>query len=269
MLTLNMEPTYRLLLRETETCRIILVGLGGTGSHLAWSLARLAVHARDKGIELKITFIDHDHVEHKNVGRQCFYPHQIGQNKAETLAWQLNAAYGLAITAVSHPFTHPNSQKWRLFQSTTNDQTLLIGAVDNHVARQAMADVVAKYPRLWWLDCGNAEFSGQILIGNAAEPIQPPEMGLCHDLPAPHLQAPELLQPDAENNNLSCADLTLREEQSFFVNQMAASIASQTIYQFALQRELTSFATQFNLMPPTMTTQRLTKSNLQPYLTSS
>ncbi len=267
MPSLTIEPAYRVLLRETTSIRIFLIGAGGTGSHLAWALARLAVHARDQGLELQLTFIDHDTIEPKNIGRQCFHPQQLDQNKATALAWQLNATYGLNIAAIPQLFTANSPSKWQLDLRTHQDQALFIGAVDNHVARQALATAVTQHPRLWWLDCGNAQASGQLLLGNTTDfqDTDLNDLGLCRTLPAPHIQAPELIQPERDEQPLSCTDLTRREEQSLFVNQMTATIAAQYVTQFTLHRELTTFATHFTLTPPITTSQLITKSNLKPY----
>jgi hypothetical protein len=61
---------------------------------------------------------------------------------------------------------------------------------------------------------------------------------------------------------LSCADLTLREEQSLMVNQMAASIAAQYCHQFAVRQELAEFATYFNLQPPAAVSKLITAPHL-------
>src|ERR1700730_4505196 len=52
---------------------------------------------------------------------------------------------------------------------------------------------------LWWLDLGNSASSGQLYLGNAlrAEALRGTfdrETGICRALPAPCIQAPELLE---------------------------------------------------------------------------
>ncbi|MDT8306517.1 MAG: ThiF family adenylyltransferase, partial [Anaerolineae bacterium] len=72
MTALNIEPTYRVPLGEANVFRIMLVGVGGTGSTLALFLAGLAYHAREKGIRVELTLVDPDRIEQANVGRQAF-----------------------------------------------------------------------------------------------------------------------------------------------------------------------------------------------------
>ncbi len=88
-------------------------------------------------------------------------------------------------------------------------------------------------------------------------------MGLCTGLPSPYVQEPALLEPPPDDDSsLSCADLTLREEQSPVVNQMAAAIAADYAYQFLVRRELVQMASYFSLASVTVKSVRLTEPNL-------
>lgn len=254
-----LDPTRRgkVLLPPSDTFQIFLVGTGGTGSHLALALARLAWHARQVNKTVNLTFVDPDIVEAKNVGRQLFAPAEIGAFKAETLALRLNAAFGLDIHVIAEPLTptllpldaHYYGNRYR-------HETLVIGAVDNHLARQAIATTVTQH-RTWWLDMGNEQYSGRLYIGNVAEKnqlaalVQLNEFGLCTGLPLPSLQDPGLLEsPPPDLSALSCADLTAREEQSLMVNQMIAALAAQYVSDFVLARSLAIFRSTFSLQPP-------------------
>lgn len=265
MPTLHMEKQYRVMLGEVNQVNLILVGVGGTGSHLAACLARLAVHARRKGIGVGLTFVDPDVVDERVIGRQNFCFAELGYNKAATMAFRLNVAFALEIGAIPAGFRPEMATR----RSCPPGSTLLVGAVDNERARQEMAQAVIRAgSRLWWLDVGNARWNGQCLIGNLPEgqDVKLDRLGLCTGLPAPHVQEPALLEPEPVETPFSCAELVLREEQSLFVNQAAAAVAAQYAYQFVLQRELTSFDTRFNLMPFVATTKKITRANLSRYL---
>lgn len=262
-MTFKIEKTYRVLLPQTGQVHLQLVGVGGTGSHLAVSLARLAVHARRRGVTVTLTFVDPDTVDEVIIGRQNYCFAELSQNKAATMALRLNAAFGLAIRAI------PESFRADMVPSGAAGEVLLIGAVDNERARQEMARAVEqRNGRLWWLDSGNAEFNGQCLVGNLPQnqPVILDPLCLCNGLPAPHVQEPGLLEPDPGESNLSCAQMVFREEQSLMVNQMAAAVAAQYAYQFVLLRELNSFDTRFNLTPFVVSTKQTTCTNLSPYL---
>lgn len=261
---LDLSMKYQALLGEAKTLHICIVGVGGTGSALALSLARLAYHLSQKGQDLDITFVDHDYVDESNIGRQSFCPSELGWNKAETMALRLNAAFGLQIRAVPVKFQASFISDW-----WEGKPGLLIGAVDNHLARGEMAKAVeGGRGKVWWLDCGNANSSGQVLMGNLgrrdAKFIKVDDLGLVNGLPAPHVQAPDLLQPDPDNEPaLSCAELTVREEQSLVVNQMVAAIASQYCYEFLVRRRVVACETVFSLEPPTMRTKQISEQSLK------
>src|SRR5690606_31117898 len=101
-----------------------------------------------------------------NVGRQMFTSADVGQYKAELLARRLNYALGLNIHYRNDAFDH----QW--FESQTDFgrhvgsrfSLLLVGAVDNHEARQELAKVDS-----CWIDCGNHFSSGQVVIGNTRD----------------------------------------------------------------------------------------------------
>ena len=260
------EPTYRVLIGDVTDFNIMVVGLGGTGSALALALAGLAYHARQKGVGVKLTFVDHDLIEPQNVGRQQFCPAEASGNiaKATSLALRLNAAYGLDITAWPIRFQASLASEWFSHQRQTAN--LLIGCVDTHIGRQEMAKAVTYYHSgCWSLDCGNAYSNGQILIGNTTQlnAIHFDRLGLCTGFPSPYLQEPTLLEPEEEvDATLSCADLTLRDEQSLMINRLTAAIAAQYVTDFVLQRQVPQLGTFFNLTPTVMRPHLATKANI-------
>lgn len=270
--TLTIEPTYRVLLGDVNRFRIMVVGAGGTGSTLAQFLAGLAFHAQQKGVKVELTLVDHDVVELKNCGRQAvsLQAALVGSvPKVADLALRLNAAYGLDIAAWPEKYAMEMARNW--FQPVASDREcahLIIGCVDNHQGRLEIAQTIELFDgRIWAIDCGNEQNSGQILIGNQADgqKIKTDHLGLCSGLPSPYLQEPELLEPDRAAPTQSCADMALAETQSLMVNRMAATIAAQYTAAFVLQRQVSHLGTVFTLDPPTARSQLITQSNLQAY----
>jgi PRTRC genetic system ThiF family protein len=271
---LAMEPTYRVVLGEIDVFRILLVGVGGTGSTLALFLAGLMYHARQKGIQVELTLVDPDVVEMKNCGRQNFSPAEASSSgelhgelqKAATLALRLNAAYGLAIAARSEAYQLEMGSHWFSHDRRgTRCQHLILGCLDNHHGRREIARTVEAYQgRLWAIDSGNDLTNGQVLIGNTVdvEQIRLDPLGLCSGLPSPYLQEPGLLEPEPETPILSCAGLMLADAQSLMVNRMAAAIAAQYVTEFVLQRQVSQLGTTFNLSPTVMRPILVTRANL-------
>jgi PRTRC genetic system ThiF family protein len=264
----DFTPAYRVLLGDAQKLELYLVGAGGTGSALADSLARILYHARQKDKVVSLTIIDPDIVEEKNIGRQRFCQAEIGYAKAASLAMRLNAAFGLEARAIIQPFELSMALSG---YSSPATKKLLIGCVDDYRPRQEMARTVEEGGgNVWWLDAGNAHHSGNIYIGNAVrvEQIQVDDaLRLCSGLPSPARQDPALLAPDPPTreptDGLSCADLTLREEQSLMVNTAMAAIAADYCYRWALRGEMICMSTAVTLEPPAMTSRWITGEALR------
>jgi hypothetical protein len=130
----NIEQAYRVLLGDVNRSRIMLVGCGGTGSSLALALAGLAYHARQKGIQVELTLVDHDTIQEVNVGRQSF---SVGSAltgsvpECADLALRLNSAYGLDIEAWPVRYEASLTRDW--FDHGTGERScvhLIVGYVD-------------------------------------------------------------------------------------------------------------------------------------------
>ncbi|HLO85785.1 MAG TPA: ThiF family adenylyltransferase [Nostocaceae cyanobacterium] len=245
-----------------EEVRIILVGCGGTGSHTAYAISRLMVAVEAIGKKATAIFVDPDVVETKNLGRQLFTYADLGKNKALVLATRLNLSLGLNISVVPHKF---NAE----MVDYVSDKTLvvLVGCVDNAEARCAISQTLegnSRYvryssdlstiaPRIYWLDGGNEEHSGQVLVGCINEQelltsVAFPEPEVCVALPSPSLQHPELLIPSVSStvNTLSCAEMALQNTQSLSVNAHVAAWINEYLRQL-LFGGLRKYATYFDL----------------------
>jgi PRTRC genetic system ThiF family protein len=259
MQTLNIDPAVPFLIPEHRTVTICLVGCGGTGSHIAQALARLAAHCRDSGgPQLMLGFVDGDVVEAKNVGRQLFSVADVGTNKAVALAGRFNAVFGLQIAA----FAEMLDDERRL---NSVGYRILVGAVDGASGRRALAKQLAQGWDLW-IDCGNHESSGQVAVGNAPTPtavagaLKLP--GLCSKLPTAPVIYPELLKDAPIRPREDCAAAMQDNAQSLMVNQMMASIAAQYLYGAVVRRRLTTFQTVVDLDSLAMRSDPITATNL-------
>ncbi|MBU1877837.1 MAG: ThiF family adenylyltransferase, partial [Chloroflexi bacterium] len=164
---LSIEQRYPIMIGDATIAAIVLVGCGGTGSFLALHLARLAYDARARGLQIALTFVDHDTVQSSNLGRQNFVPAEVGQSKAWALMQRYNRAFGLSIAACSEPYT---AEMLQLAAPERGHYLgLVLGCVDNHLARtaihQALVDRQRYQNRWWWLDAGNSRHAGQVLLG--------------------------------------------------------------------------------------------------------
>ena len=237
---------------------ITLVGLGGTGSILARHVARMVWDMRQRRLQLPkaITFVDPDVVELKNVGRQMFTVADVGQHKAEVLARRFNAALGLNI-------------QWRneAFDGNPNDG-IILGAVDNHEARQ----VIAGCSRAIWIDAGNAYDHGQVIIGNAHTTslvkYHPDKEEEWRYLPFPSLVFPQLVEPEptAPQRDVSCSDLIQMGEQHLLINDLMGTIAAQYLYKLLYRQPIESFITFVDSGSLSMRSIPINKENVRAYI---
>ena len=263
---LNASPLKITLPEQHHSLKLYLIGCGGNGSWLAPHLVRLARFLREtRQMKVHLTFIDPDVVEMKNVFRQSFGEAEVGGHKAELLALRYAASWGQSIQV------HPMQFAKEMVQLEYGDLGLMVGCVDNAAARRTIAEMLDQdtrlhgaegLPRLWWLDTGNGEETGQVLFGAARNLRQMqyafpyfPDQGFCVNLPAPDLQHPELLEAQAEQISrqakelsISCAEMLLTGDQSPSINAMVANIAATYLWRlFTDPKGLTTFATYCNL----------------------
>ncbi len=249
-----------------------LVGAGGTGSFMAMNLARLVFELKTLGKAAKIVIVDPDSIETGNIPRSNFCFAEVGQNKAETLAGRVSRAWGIEVGFVKEGFRpallQSKNDDWTVQSSNSNKLTILVGCVDNHLARLQMHEALKFYgersydslgARVWWIDGGNGRDTGQVLIGNRLN-----EKEICESarkspiislLPAPSLQHPDLLRagerktPSQSQTNeaITCAERIRLGEQSLNVNQRVAVEINEMLTALLLTNSLKRFATYFDL----------------------
>ncbi len=247
-LLLDAPTPVRLQLRAFERVNLILVGCGGTGSHLVSGLGALACELRERSIAVQLIFVDPDKVEQKNVGRQLFTRADIGKPKAQVLAQRVMQAFGIVVETYVAPLENCVTR----IESADDNLTLIIGAVDNPAARAYICKLVGDaHGNVWWLDTGNENHSGQIALGNCAKAAQlkgSVQLGMTQNLPAPNLVYPDLLETPRvkKSKGASCAELTATGEQGLMVNRLVAAWALSLLYDFLIAREIQSFALAFN-----------------------
>jgi PRTRC genetic system ThiF family protein len=270
---LNLQKQYRIEIGHPDRVAILLVGVGGTGGHVAPILAQLAAWATGQGLDLRLYFIDPDVVEPKNLGRQNFCPAEVGYPKAFTLAWRYQAALGVNIIPVVERFSAAMLERYKPTYSPQGTLMIVIGAVDNVYARRDIAEAISaalarpqrRRDKIWWIDSGNERLHGQVVAGNslAPEPLLSP-LGFCTDVPLPHLQEPGLLQARDRPalDDLSCADLILLEEQSAMINRIMATVVGVYLYGLLQSRDLQLKSTVVNLRSGTVHSTPITGGRL-------
>ena len=208
-------------------CNVTVVGCGGTGGFVAEGLCRMLPE------RAVLLLIDPDRVEERNLLRQNFYVTDLGKYKSEALAHRLAAKFHRPIAYSTLPVS--------IVKGTHN---IIIGCVDNGLARASIAEIAA--PRGyqaqmslsgWWVDVGNGENYGQVLVGNASTDRLCPSFGaikrgavyrdMCVALPLPTIQRPELLKQASRVN--TCAVAVAQNVQSPIINQAMAALVLEMV----------------------------------------
>ncbi len=197
-----------------EPWSIAIVGCGGTGGFVAEQLCRLLGDQ-----EAQLVLIDMDRVEPHNLVRQAFYEGDVGQFKSQVLATRLSRLYGRKIGYSVHPYTanvHRTIFGYR--------RGVIVGCVDNPLARAEIAEGMMAGGSVFWLDAGNGHHSGQVLIGNAVGESMKGSFfddGHCLRIPIPSVQLPALLAPvpAPEPVEIDCAEAVATGDQSATINQ--------------------------------------------------
>lgn len=220
---------------------IAVVGCGGNGSQMLAGLARFDRALRALGHPgLRVTAYDPDIVTDANVGRQLFSPADLGQSKALVLINRLNLYYGLNWTACDTRYTY----------NTGCNPDFLIGCVDSVKSRLEMI----KASGLYWLDLGNTDKKGQVILGELRAPrgtvrkltqAERDEMdddeekdGVVEEPARPKLPHffdvfPELKKKNIKEDNApSCSLAEALDRQDLFINQTVATFALQLLWQF-------------------------------------
>lgn len=221
--------------------KIVVVGCGGTGAFVAEGLCRLL---GDR--PASVILVDHDRVEEHNLRRQAFYGADLGRFKVEVLAERLSRNFGREIGYSVYPYT----PDLHLALFDYGKRGMVIGCVDNAAARRAIAQCIDGSQ--WWLDVGNSEHSGQVLIGNTAKESYlkegfVEELELCTKLPLPSMQQPGLLIPAPEPTpQPDCAEAVRAGQQSPTINQVMAGLTLEFVSRF-LSGTLTYLAAYIDL----------------------
>lgn len=217
--------------------KVAVIGAGGTGSQLVNGLARLHVAMLSLGhpAGLHVGVWDGDNVSPANIGRQLFSPGDIGRNKASVLVHRLNCYFpSLGWQARPERFGEGTNLRFE-FHSGDALPDILITCVDTAKARREIAEAVQKRVGLYstgplWLDCGNSQRSGQVMLASMSRESTLPRM---------EQLLPEIFDTSIpEDDRPSCSLAEALESQDLFINQAIATYAGQLLWTLIRQGEL-------------------------------
>lgn len=219
-----------MIFSKTRPVKIVMIGAGGTGGHIAPHLYRLLY-----ALERPVRFIvcDGDIVEEKNLVRQNFTEADLGLNKARVVAERYSSVFGLETSYVPdfierteklEELIKPEVRRVSEYSGkTVPELVILIGAVDNNRSRQLCHEVFLKAENLVYIDSGNGEYTGQIVCGIRCR-------GMTYYKPVGELYPDMAQADDLFPSEVSCADASVSAPQTIVANLMAATAVVTMIY---------------------------------------
>lgn len=229
--------TDNYLINPPHPVTVNLIGGGGTGSQVLTCLARLDVTLQALGHPgLFVKLYDPDTVSETNIGRQLFSESEIGLNKAQCLISRINNFFGNDWTA--EPRCYPS-----LARETGSDDmaNLFITCTDNTKSRLALWKILKQaremslYDRqksLYWMDFGNGQTFGQVLLGTISRKIKQPRSEKYE--PVSWLlvitEYTDYARVKAEDSGPSCSLAEALEKQDLFINSTLAQLGCNILW---------------------------------------
>ena len=244
--------------------KIIMLGAGGTGGHVAPHLYRL-LHTLNR--YTKVIVCDGDIVEEKNLVRQNFISADLGKNKAQVLAERYASAFGLEVSYIPE-FIEDETRLAELVKPDTYHTSpcgykreeglaILIGCVDNNRSRQLCHQVFKAAKNLIYIDSGNGEHTGQVVCGIRRS-------GRTYYKPIGDIYPDVLLDTDKFPTQLSCAESAVSAPQSIVANIMASTAVVSYLYNIlvlgSIETRSVTFSTKTVNLKPVVTQKRRRKA---------
>ena len=226
------------MLNPTNPITVNLIGAGGTGSQMLTALARMS-HALTElnhaGFSVRLW--DDDEITRANLGRQLFAESELGLKKSVALINRTNRFFGTNWKAETVKFER-NHLKNLPENASAN---IFISCVDSVKSRFEIAEILKSLSNScyysdrsrYWLDFGNSQFSGQVLLSTIGTVRQPDseKYETVENLPFVTEEFGELLkQSETEDDTPSCSLAEALEKQDLFINSVLAQMGSSLLW---------------------------------------
>lgn len=225
------------LLTPQHPVTVNLIGAGGTGSQVLTCLARLDVTLRALGHPgLFVTLYDPDTVTEANIGRQLFGPMDLGMNKAQCLITRVNNFFGNDWKAVPDIFPTVLKDARR-----NNMANITVTCTDNIKSRLDLWNVLKAVPErgyhdcetpLYWMDFGNTQTSGQVVLGTIPKSIRQPKSREYETVGSLKVitRYVKYGRVKEEDSGPSCSLAEALEKQDLFINSTLAQLGCNILW---------------------------------------
>jgi len=232
--------------------RIVLVGCGGTGSEMLDELFRIhCLLVSLDGYGLHVTAFDPDHVSPANIGRQRYWPCDIGFPKAETLITRVNSFGGTDWGYVNGEYDFDT------YHAISFD--IIITCVDTPIVRANIGKACSEMNEgksegsfsktrkaSFWLDCGNDSHTGNVIFGHFNLGNHPLKVPNVFDLYP-------ILATMMDTDEPSCSTAAALEKQDYGINRSVAREASNLLWQFLRHGKLFHHGSYIDIRSGTVT----------------
>lgn len=246
--------TAQYLIEPQHPVTINLIGVGGTGSQVLNSLARMNSALKALGHPgIYVRAIDPDMVTEANMGRQLFSPSDVGAHKAAVLVGRINRFFGYDWE--SHA---------AIYHTGIPSANITISCVDSGKARKQIKEVLkapvkqGKYvytiePYLrtyYWMDFGNSSDRGQVVIGTLQAIKQPKNMthaGVATLPTIDKIHKDIFIDPKGEVQEPSCSLAEALHKQDLFINTNLANMGLAILWKMFRQAHILHHGLYLNL----------------------
>lgn len=226
------------LINPTNPIIVNVIGAGGTGSKLITALMEMNHSLIELGhAGLFVRLWDDDIITNANLGRQRFAACETGLYKSIAIINHVNRWAGTNWKAETVKFEKDNVGR----VPEEARASITISCVDNVQSRFEIADILnglnndraySNRPR-YWLDFGNSQYTGQVLLSTIGAIQQPnsEKYEPVASLPFVTEEFGELLkQSEHQDDTPSCSLAEALEKQDLFINSSLVQIGCSLLW---------------------------------------
>lgn len=233
---IHYTDTY--LLSPHHPVTIFVIGAGGTGSQVITNLARMNMALQAMGHPgLHITVYDPDIVTEANIGRQLFCEPELGENKAIALVTRINQFFGYTWNAENCCYPSRGNRN----KDSRSLANIIITCTDNVRSRLDLWQFLKNHREinlnnektpLYWMDFGNTQNTGQVLIGNIRNKISQPTSDKYIPMPKMNVITEEVSYSTIKekDSDPSCSLAEALRKQDLFINSMLAQVGCDILW---------------------------------------
>lgn len=233
---LKVHFTDNHLINPTNPILVNVIGAGGTGSKVMTALLEMnhsLIQLEHPGFEVRLW--DDDVITDANLGRQRFAESEVGLFKSVAIINRVNRWAGTNWKAETIKYAKDSQDNL----PQNSKASIFISCVDTVSARFEIADILISInsnrnyanPPLYWLDFGNSQFTGQVILSTVGDIKQPKseKYETVSNLPFVTEEYRELLlQSEQSDNTPSCSLAEALQKQDLYINsslvQMGCSL---------------------------------------------